>query len=51
MKGIIIREIRLFVAAPTNLGVTLLTPLLYGFLFAASLICRNPSALWRKSTR
>ncbi|MCL4424503.1 MAG: ABC transporter permease [Firmicutes bacterium] len=50
MKGIIIREIRLFVAAPINLGVTLLTPILYGFLFAASLSNALPVVSYQSTT-
>ena len=37
MRGIMIRELRLFLNTPVNVGLSVLTPLLYGFLFAASL--------------
>lgn len=37
MWGIMVREFRLVVNTPINVGLSIITPLLYGFLFATSL--------------
>jgi len=50
VKGIVIREIRLFLAAPINLGITLLTPILYGFLFSLSLSNALPVVSYQSNT-
>ncbi|MHB8927846.1 MAG: ABC transporter permease [Bacillota bacterium] len=46
MKGLIVREARIFLNAPLNLVVTLVTPLLYAFLFAESLSGTLPAVTY-----
>lgn len=50
MKGIVAREMRLFLAAPINLGLALVTPAMYGLLFSMSLSNAIPVVSYESTT-